>query len=479
MNERRYEQRGAAGGRGGPQQQRPPQRQQQQQRPQQAQQAPQAQQAQQATRGLIESKQTNEVTPSGLAAAETAEIQAAILIAHNLGRSEEDAYGALMAACGRTTFQEKAVYRFKRGSKQLPDGRWVDNFVEGPSVHMAREFARHWRHLRYGFRVVSEDEDRVQIRGFAWDMLTNEKVEQDASFRKLIFRKNDGWIRPDERDLRELINKHGAIAERNCLLKVLPSDMVEDACQRAQELRIAGIKNDMEAARKKIVAAFAEINVSATQVEDFLDHPIAETTPKELAELRSIWASIRDGNGHWSEHARERDKTRTEATTPTAQKPGAGSASVDDLTRRNVAQIEAVAPGTTEKALDAAERARAPQQKTKERPAAPPPPAAAAAPPAPPHPPAKQQARKSDEGAATPVGTRAFVSAGDVDPADLPTPFERWRDKIEKAKTQDEADELLSSASSDDEVSAEDWNYLAKLIGDRWENSGGEDEIPF
>lgn len=457
MNERRYgQQRGAAGGRGAQQQQRPPQ---QQQRPPQAQGgAQQATGAQQLARGLIESKQTNEVTPSGLAAAETAEIQAAILIAHNLGRSEEDAYGALMAACGRETFQEKAVYRFKRGRKELPDGRWVDNFVEGPSVHMAREFARHWRHLRYGFRVVSEDEDRVQIRGFAWDMLTNEKVEQDASFRKLIFRKNDGWIRPDERDLRELINKHGAIAERNCLLKVLPSDMVEDACRRAQELRLQGIVNDLEKARRGIVAAFAEINVSATQVEDFLGHPIQETTPKELAELRSIWASIRDGNGHWSEYSREREKARTEATTPTAQKPGAGAASVDDLAPQKQQQ--------------------APQRREGERrPEAPPPPPAAAPPPAPA--PAKQQARKADEGSSTPVGTKSFVAPGDVDPADLPTPFDRWRAKIEKAKTQDEAEELLSSASSDDEVSAEDWDYLARLIGDRWDNGGGDDEIPF
>ncbi len=51
-------------------------------------------------------------------------------------------------------------------------------------------------------------------------------MEIDDTFRKKIQRKRDGqtvWVTPDERDLRELTNKRGAILERNCLLKLQPS----------------------------------------------------------------------------------------------------------------------------------------------------------------------------------------------------------------------------------------------------------------
>lgn len=385
-----------------------------------------------------------EMSASGLIASEEAEIKAAILIAVRFGRNEADAYGALMKACERPAFQERCLYSYPRGRKQDASGQWVDNLIEGPSVTMAREFARHWRHLRYGFRIVSEDDSRVHLRGFAWDMLSNEKVEQDATFRKLVQRKKGNetlWVKPDERDLRELINKHGAIAERNCLLKVLPRDMVDDAMQRAKQLRKDGIKNDLDGNRKAVVAAFASLHVSATQLESFLGHPLTEVTADELVKLRSIWATIRDGNAHWSDYTR----AAAESTKPTgSQTP---QATMDDLTRPAKSPSQAPAPAPATPPANAKTPGKAAQ---------------AGQPATPPTPPPKPVEPVS----AAPIGTTSWVSSDGVDPADKVLPVDVWTARIEAAATSDERTRLLSDASADPELSADDYEMLSDLVRD-------------
>ena len=254
------------------------------------------------SRDLINSNNDNESQSRELSASSsalaTAEVQAAITVALQFPRHEEDARGRLLRSCDRPRFAEKARYRFPRGGAD----------IIGPSVHMAREAARCWRNVRYGFYVVWEDDSTCHVRGWAWDMEANLKVEQDARFGKKIYRKGKGWIVPDERDLRELVNKHGAIAERNCVLKVLPPELIEEALDKALASETRQIGDKLDESRKKVVAAFASLRVNASDLETYLGHPIHESTADEIADLRSIYSSIRDGNSRWSEYvAKETD----------------------------------------------------------------------------------------------------------------------------------------------------------------------------
>ena len=246
-----------------------------------------------------------------------AEIESAMTVAVRYGRNEDAAYGAICKATDRATFREKCIYRFPRG----------DSEIIGPSVVLAREFARAWGHIRYGFEVISDGDEQMQIRGFAWDLVTGARASQDACFRKLIYRKNRGWIKPDERDLRELVNKHGSIAERNCLLKLLPGDMVEDVMTLAAKKELNNVTNDLDVSRRKLIAAFASLNIDVTAIEAFLRHPIASLSPIEVVELRQIFISIRDGNSSWAEYQMKTNGDATPAATPAKK----GSASIDDL----------------------------------------------------------------------------------------------------------------------------------------------------
>lgn len=245
--------------------------------------------------GTTVNSQGSELATTGAAAKEQHEIQSAIIIARRFPRNEEACFQKLMKACNRLSFADDATYSFPRG----------DQDISGPSVHLAREAGRIWGNIRFGLYIVREDDESMMIRGWAWDVETNTKVEHDDSFKKLIQRKGKGWIVPDERDLRELVNRRGAILVRNSLLQVMPKDLIEDALFACQKALQASAKDNPEAARKRLLVDFGAINVTVEQLEKKLGHPFAQSTPKEIAELRGICKSIIDGNSTWAEYVKD------------------------------------------------------------------------------------------------------------------------------------------------------------------------------
>ncbi|MBU0906702.1 MAG: hypothetical protein KKE05_00940, partial [Nanoarchaeota archaeon] len=165
----------------------------------------------------ISESENFELSTSALMVAAQMEVQGSIIIAKKFPRNEDQTFARLMKTCDRTSFAEKAVYSYPRGGQT----------ISGPSVNLAREAARLWGNLEYGLLVIRDDENSRHIRAWAWDKETNTKTFAEDSFEKLIFRKGKGNIKPDERDLRELTNRRGAILIRNCLLQLLPRDLVE------------------------------------------------------------------------------------------------------------------------------------------------------------------------------------------------------------------------------------------------------------
>lgn len=253
---------------------------------------------------------SSELAPTSSAAEKQFEIQSAIIIANRFPRNEDVALIKLMKSCDRLSFAEDAEYEFPRAGTQ----------IIGPSVHLARESARCWGNIRYGVDIIRDDENSRQIRGWAWDLETNIKVTSEDDFAKSIYRKNGGWQKPDERDLRELTNRKGAILERNCILKIIPKDFIEDARTRCNETIKKGIKNDPETARKRLIVSFSAIGVTPEMLENYLQHPIANSSPAEIEKLRKVYSSIKDGNSTWQEY-----------TSPAKKEPEKGSINITDL----------------------------------------------------------------------------------------------------------------------------------------------------
>ncbi len=240
--------------------------------------------------------QDREVGAVSAAAREESELKGAIFLARQYPRDEFKAYNKIMKTCGRPGFAEEAIYSFPRSGQT----------VKGPSVQMAREIARCWGNIRYGLRIVSVDDETVHIKGYAYDMESNGYVEAEDKFEKLVYRKKGGWVKPDERDLRELINRRGAILVRNAILQVVPSDVTDNAVQEVERTlhkAAAGeIQQRPEEAIRRLVKAFDGIGVTTDMLVAYLKHSLEAITAEEIADLRGVFKSIQDGNSRREEY---------------------------------------------------------------------------------------------------------------------------------------------------------------------------------
>jgi hypothetical protein len=256
-------------------------------------------------------------------AREESELKAAIFLARSFPRDELLCYARLMRSCARPGFADGAEYKFKRGSVKI-DNQWVDNFVTGPSVQLAREASRCWGNIRYGIRLVALDEETVHIKAYAHDLETNAYVETEDKFARLIQRKKKNgapgeteWIKPDERDLRELINRRGAILERNAILKVLPPDAIQDAIAACSKTLRTASEGDLGANKedtlRRLVVGFDGIGVTSAMLASFLGHPVAVINGEELAELRKVFRAIVDGQGRREDYFDVGGSARPEA----------------------------------------------------------------------------------------------------------------------------------------------------------------------
>lgn len=245
------------------------------------------------------------VDPGAVAVAERekSEVQASIMLAKMSPRHEISSFAKIMKSLERPGLAEKSRYRYPRGK----------TVVEGPSVVLARELAKCWGNIRSGWRVVSATPTNIHIKGYALDLESNTYTESEDSFTPKIQRKMQDdhgnaitkWVDPDERELRELINKRAALLERNSILKILPADLINDAMEKAKEtIRIAAssdLKSNKSDSLKKLAKAFSDIGVSPQQIEEYIGCNIEAINDAQLADLREVYNSIKEGAAKVSE----------------------------------------------------------------------------------------------------------------------------------------------------------------------------------
>jgi hypothetical protein len=283
-------------------------------------------------------------------AREEAELKAAIVLARQCPRHELAAYQRIKSAMSRPTMAADARYSFPRGGQQ----------VIGPSVYLAREAARHWGNLRYGTRIVSMDAEYIHVKGYCHDIETNSYNESEDKFPAKVQRKNHAlkqteWVTPDERDLRELINKRAAICMRNAILQCLPSDVIEDAMEAAEQTLVDAeaerLKDDPEAVIRKMVEAFKPMGITIEMLEGLVGHALQLCTAKEIADFKAIYKSIIDGQSKREDYFVVGDQPA---------QPGASGAQT--LAERIKAQNAAKAAATTPQQPAQAEKQTTPEE---------------------------------------------------------------------------------------------------------------------
>jgi hypothetical protein len=280
-------------------------------------------------------QQSNAVGVVASHAREESELKAMFAVAQQVQRDERAAFRRAMISCERPRFAEGTTYSFPRGGSQ----------ISGPSVKLARELARCFGNVTYDLRIVETSDDEIHIRAVALDLVNVVRVAVEDKFAKKVQRKRGGttqWVEPDERDLRELVNRRGAICIRNALLQLLPPDLVEDAVDVARQTLESAAEGDLEndrgATLRALLEAFKKIGVRREHIEAFIGRDYNTTTPSQVAQLRQVYRSIADGHTNAASHFDIDDSAQRQSTSDLNDAlrapesvPDASSAAVHDM----------------------------------------------------------------------------------------------------------------------------------------------------
>lgn len=238
---------------------------------------------------------------ASVVAREQAELQGAIILAKRYPRNPNDCYAKIVSACQTPEIAEKGVYSFPRGKEN----------IQGLSVYAAREMIKLWGNTRCGVRLTSVEDNYVHIRGYCYDLESNHWVEGEDKFSKLIQRKDKQtkithWVAADERELRELVNKRGAMAMRNAILQVLPTHITSHAKALILKTQVEIAEKTLAKSRaqstRELVIAFRALGVSGEMLETKIGNKLDLLTGEEFAQLKGILQSLADGYTRREDH---------------------------------------------------------------------------------------------------------------------------------------------------------------------------------
>lgn len=214
------------------------------------------------------------------------EVQAAYVMAKKYSRNENQCIVKITEACKRKRMAEIAMYSYPKGGQQ----------ISGPSIRLAEVLIKYWGNASYGIKELSRDEDKSLVRAFCIDLETNTNKIIDFTVEHTIHTKKGAKKLSDPRDIYELVANQGARRLRNCILAIIPEDIVEQAVEVCEKTLLSSDNNIPIGDRiKKMVVAFSELSVTQQMLEAKIGHKIEVTTAQELVNLQKIYRSIKDG----------------------------------------------------------------------------------------------------------------------------------------------------------------------------------------
>ena len=205
----------------------------------------------------------------------------------------------------------------------------VGNGIEGPSIRFVESAIRNMTNIDVTATTISEDDERRVISVCAEDLESNTSYSHEVTVTKTVERRK---LPQGEKPIRvransngqpiyilhatddEILNKQNALiskAVRTLGLRLIPGDIVDEALWEIKKTMAQQDRQDPDAAKHRIIDAFAQLGVSVEALKEFVGHELSALTPNEIQLLRTTYTSIKDGETSWK--AVMDDKAENEA----------------------------------------------------------------------------------------------------------------------------------------------------------------------
>lgn len=213
-----------------------------------------------------------------------AEVQAAMMVARMNPRNPITAIDNILNACTRPGLAETALYTYARGGQD----------VSGPSIRLAEALAQSWGNIQVGWRELGQNNGESTVQTYAWDVETNTRREMTFQVPHKRYSKTSIKKLEDPRDIYEVVANNASRRLRACILAIIPGDIVEAAVKQCELTAIEKADNSAEAVQK-MLKAFEAFGVTKEQLEKRIQRRIDAIQPAQVASLKKVYASLRDG----------------------------------------------------------------------------------------------------------------------------------------------------------------------------------------
>lgn len=273
---------------------------------------------------LVRTESKGELAVSAMAAKAKAMVEARYVMAQHNKRNIEQSRRDILDACARPSFARGARYK-----KPVGGGQTVDGF----SIRFAETAIQCMGNISVETTTVYEDDDKRTVHIAVVDLEKIIDYGKDVTIAKTVERRN---LKPGQNAISERVNSNGqkvylvhatedeiankiAAAEskiiRNCGLRMVRQDILEEAEEAiAKSLEKGG--DDPKSEARKVYDAFASLGVKPAELERYLGHPLDSISPKEVNDLRAIYATVRDGEASWADYMAQAEPKRPAQTIP-------------------------------------------------------------------------------------------------------------------------------------------------------------------
>lgn len=188
---------------------------------------------------------------------------------------------ALTMATFDVAIAGQCFYTLKRAGK----------LIDGPSVRLAEICANAWGNMRYGARIVGEDDKCVIAQGISHDLEKN--VSDTIEISRRITNKEG--IRFGDDMVQVTKNAACSIALRNAIFKTIPFAYVKPIYDQAKKAAAGSLKT-LKSRKAEMVKAFEGLKISTQMIEKFLDKPLEDAGLADIETLIGTYTAIKEGD---------------------------------------------------------------------------------------------------------------------------------------------------------------------------------------
>lgn len=217
---------------------------------------------------------------------EAQEVQAAVFMAKQFPRNENESIARIMRACDRIGLATKAVYSYPKGGTN----------VTGPSVRLAEAMAQAWGNIQSGVVELEQRDGESTCMAYCWDIETNTRECKIFTVKHQISTKKGMKVLTDPREIYELVANQGARRKRACILNIIPGDVTELAVERCNKTLQSGNRRPLIDRLREMVDFFqTRFSVPLSSIEKYFGYKLDAFTEQDGITLANIFNALRDG----------------------------------------------------------------------------------------------------------------------------------------------------------------------------------------